>query len=282
MNFLVPLLGVVFNTTYSTLDKVALSFRGVNYKSFNAVSFPLSFLGAVLLFIIVRPPLSLELFSGNAKWLLLAWVGVSVFTNLIFYRALENDTLGEMQIAGLLKDVLIIAVSSTVFADERNILIIIPALVASSSVVWSHWEQRRFQIKKTTLLFVAYSLIAAPTIASISKVLLHTWDPVSLQMVRWGMVSVIVLSLFFRSVRRIPRSAFPLLILTNFLSVAGWALYYYSYQRSGIIYTVLLFSLQPFLVYLASLIFLKEKFHPRKTAAFMIVLVSIIVAHILR
>ncbi|MBI4094071.1 hypothetical protein HY417_03850, partial [Candidatus Kaiserbacteria bacterium] len=69
MNFLLPFIGAILNATYNTLDKVALSLRGVNYKSFNAVSFPLSFLGAVILFLIVRPPLSLGLFSGNAWWL---------------------------------------------------------------------------------------------------------------------------------------------------------------------------------------------------------------------
>jgi len=74
--------------------------------------------------------------------------------------------------------------------------------------------------------------------------------------------------------------ALPFLIITNLLTTIAWILYYFSYQISGIIYTVLIFSLQPLLVYAASLIFLKEKFHWKKFAAFMITLAAIIISQI--
>jgi len=275
MNFLFPFVGAILNSLASALDKSALFLRGVNSKSFLGTGYPLSFLGAIVLFFIVRPPLSLNLFGGISWLLILLWVAISVGLNFLFYQALQRDELGEIQVAGLFKDLLIILVSSIVFADERNLLVIVFALVASISVIWSHWENRRFNVKKHTLLLVAYSLISAPIIATISKILLRTWDPVSLQMVRWGILSIIFISLFYKAVKKIQKSAYPLLILTNFISVVGWALYYYSYQISGIIYTVLLFSLQPFLVYLMSIFFLKETFQPKKAFAFGIVLISI-------
>jgi drug/metabolite transporter (DMT)-like permease len=70
------------------------------------------------------------------------------------------------------------------------------------------------------------------------------------------------------------------LLLTNILTSIAWVLYYYSYQVSGIIYTVLIFSLQPLLVYLAGLIFFKEKFNYKKFISFAIILIAIIIAQL--
>ena len=48
-----------------------------------------------------------------------------------------------------------------------------------------------------------------------------------------------------------------------------------------LVYTMLIFSLQPLLVYFASLFFLKEPFHWKKFVAFIVVLASIAAAQIM-
>jgi drug/metabolite transporter (DMT)-like permease len=65
------------------------------------------------------------------------------------------------------------------------------------------------------------------------------------------------------------------------LTSVAWILFYFSYQRSGIIYTILIFSLQPLLVYLASVFFLKESLYWKKAVAFIVVLLSIAVAQVI-
>ena len=281
MTFLFPILAAILQAGSLTLDKVILSIRRVNFKTYTGVSFPLIFLITLVIFFIFRPPLSFDLLAGNLWWLLLISVGMTIVTNLVFYRALDDDKLGEIQTFDLLRAIPIIIFASIIFADERNFFIMIPALIASSAVIWSHWEHHHFKIAKHTLPFVVWSLSVAPIGASISKVLLVSWNPISLELVRAGAVALILGPLFVKYAQKVSFKAFSLLLATNILTSIAWLLFYFSYQRSGIIYTILVFSLQPLLVYLASVFFLKEQFHWKKATAFAIVLLSIGIAQII-
>lgn len=280
MNFLFPFLAAVLQAGSFTLDKVILSVRRVSYKTYTGVSFPLIFFITLIVFLIFQPPLTWALFSGKFLWLILLSIVLAVVVNLIFYRALDADRLSEIQTINLLKNIPIILFAGFIFADERNPIIIIAALVASLAILWSHWQKDHFQIAKYTIPFLLSVIFLSPARAAISKELLTVWNPISLELVRSGVIALFLGPLFFRYYQKISIKAFSLLILTNILTSIAWILYYFSYQISGIIYTVLLFSLQPLLVYFAALFFLKESFYKRKFIAFIVVIISIVVAQI--
>lgn len=281
MNFIFPILAAILQACSLTLDKTILSIRRVNFKNYTGVSFPLIFFITLIIFLIFRPPLSLSLFAGNLWWLLFVSIGINIVTNLIFYRALDDDKLGEIQTLDLLHVIPIIIFSSIIFTEERNFAVIIPACVASGAVIWSHLEHHHFKIAKHTLPFFLWSLSAASVGAIISKVLLASWNPISLELVRSGVMALIFGSLFSKQISKISSKAFWFLLATNISSSVAWILYYFSYQRSGIIYTVLIFSLQPLLVYFASVFFLKERLQWKKAVAFAIVLLSIVIAQVI-
>jgi len=280
MNFIFPFLAAVLQAGSFTLDKVVLSVRRVSFKTYTGISFPLIFFITLIIFLIFQPPLSLSLFSGKFFWLILASIILAIVINLIFYRALDANRLSEIQTIDLLKNIPIVIFAGFIFADERNSIVIVAALIASIAVIWSHWQKDHFQIAKYTAPFFFSILLFSPIRAVISKELLTIWNPISLELVRSGAIALILGPLFFRYCQKISRKAFFLLVLTNILTSVAWILYYFSYQISGIIYTVLLFSLQPLLVYFAALIFLKEPLRLKKLVAFLIILVSIIVAQI--
>jgi len=105
MNFLFPILAAILQAGSFTLDKVILSIRRVTFKTYVGISFPLIFVITLVIFLIFRPPLSLELFYGNLWWLILLSVAVTIINNLFFYRALDGDKLSEIQTLELLEDV---------------------------------------------------------------------------------------------------------------------------------------------------------------------------------
>jgi len=280
MNFLFPVLAAVLQAGSFTLDKVILSIRRISYKTYVGVSFPLIFIITLGIFFIFRPPLTLELIKGSI-WLIVISVGMTIITNLIFYRALHDDNLGEIQTLDLLRNIPIIISTSILFADERNFAVIIPAILASFAIIWSHWERHHFKIAKHTLPFVIWSLCVAAIGPPISKILLETWNPISLELVRSFGTAVLLGPLFFQDAQKIPSKGFLLLLGTNILTSIAWILFNFSYQRLGIIYTILIFSLQPLLVYIASVLILKERFAWKKAVAFVIVLVSIGMAQII-
>ncbi|MBI2035914.1 MAG: EamA family transporter [Candidatus Liptonbacteria bacterium] len=282
MNFLLPIAAAILQAGSFTLDKTILSLKGITYKQYIGISFPLIFLVTIIIYSIFRPPLlAPELYAGNLKWLLLVSLGFIIVTNLFYYRALDNDKLGEIQTLDLLHNVPVIIFSSIIFADERNLAIIIPALIASLAIIWSHWNHNHFEIKKFTRVYFLWTLLIAPFGAPIAKSLLAVWNPISLSLVRDGSMALILGPLFSKYSKRASATALLFLVATNMLTTIAWILFYFSYQRSGIVYTLLIFSLQPLLVYFASLVFLKEKFHKKKFIAFLVVLASIAAAQIM-
>jgi len=280
MSVIFPIGAAVLQAISFTLDKVVLSFKKITYRTYVGISFPLMFIITLIIFFIFQPPLNFSLFSGKLLYLVIASVILTIITNLIFYRALDEDKISEMEIISLLGNIPLIIFTSFIFASERNYLIIFLALLASCSVVWAHWKGHHFQIIKTTKLFLFWTLLISPFGAIITKSLLAVWSPISLELVRVGIVALILGPFFLRFERKASVKAFLLLIATNILTTVAWILYFFSYQKIGIIQTVLIFSLQPLLVYFASIFFLKEKLHWKKFISFLIILAAIVVARV--
>jgi len=272
------IVAAVLQASSFTLDKVILSIRGVNFRTYTGLSYPLIFAITLVIFLLVRPPFSLQLVSGHLRWFFLALIILSVVTNLIFYRALDHDCLGEIQTIDLFGNLPTILLAMLLFKDERNLFIIVPALVASCALVWAHWQHHRLVIARHTMHFVVWTVTGHPLAASVSKLLLRAWNPIVLELMRSGVMAVVLGLIFSHELKRASLKTGLLLVITNILTTLAFILFYFSYQRLGIVHTMLLFSLQPILVYIASLALLKEKLQPKKLIAFCIVLICIMAA----
>jgi drug/metabolite transporter (DMT)-like permease len=282
VNSLLPFLGAIFQSASFTLDKAILSFKKTGYKTYIGLSFPLIFLFDLIIFLIFRPPASLALFSGSLIWVFLGLVSISIGTNTLYYRALAKDALSELLTLGLLARLPVIIFSALAFSEERNIFIIILAVLSSAAIIWSHWGNHHFEIKKDTLSFLIWFLLVVPFGAVLSKIILGAWSPIVLMLFQDGTIALILGWLYLKESFKVSRGAVLFLLLTNLFSSVGWILYYFSVQKSGIIYTGLLFSIQPLITYLASVIFLKEGLNRKKVLAFLIVLAAVGVAQILK
>lgn len=281
MNALFPILAAILQAGSFTLDKVVLGARRVNYRAYVAVSFPFIFLITLVVYFVASPPLSWAFFAGRLGWLFAVLVVLTILSNFIFYRALDDDGLAEVETIGLLDRIPVVLVAGLFFADERRLALIVPALAAAAAVAWSHWGGR-LRFAPNTWPLLVWTVLAAPIGAAVSKELLTAWNPISLGLVRSAVVAAVFVPLYRRSAAQLSPRVLGLLVATNILTTVAWILYYFSYQRSGIVYTVLLFSLQPLLVYAAALLVLKERFQPKKLVAFLVVLASIAAAQFMR
>ncbi len=280
MSLIFPIGAAFLQAGSFTLDKIVLSLKKITYRTYVGISFPLMFIITLIIFFIFKPPLTLSLFSGNILYLLIVSIILIIITNLIFYKALDADKVSEMEIISLLGSIPLIIFTGFIFAEERDYIIIILALLASCSVIWAHWKGHHFQIIKTTKLFLLWTLLVLPFGAIITKSLLAVWNPISLELVRVGVIALILGPFFLRFEKKVSLKAFLLLIATNILTTIAWILYFFSYQKLGIIQTTLIFSIQPLLVYFASIFFLKEKLHWKKFVSFLIILTAIVLARV--
>ncbi len=281
MSLLFPIGASVLQAASFTLDKVTLSVKKVTYKTYLGISFPLIFFITLIIFFIFKPPLSLSLFSGNALYLFIGLIVLTIGTNIIFYRTLKSEKISEIETLSLLGQVSLIILTSFIFASERNPVIIFLALLSSVSVIWCHWRKDHVQIAGKIKLYLFWTVAISPFTMIITKVLLETWNPISLELVRMGFVALIFGPLFIKYSKKASFKAILLLIATNILTTIAWILYFFSYQKFGVIQTVLIFSIQPLLVYFASVFLLREKLHWKKFVCFLIILTSIIISRII-
>ena len=281
MNFLFPALAAVLQSASYAFDKATLSLKRVSYPTYLTISFPLMAFGnfiAYLLFATAIPP---ELFEGKLFWMLAVTVLISAGSNVSFYKALDSDNLSEVEMLDLFFNLPVIIFSSLLFADERNLYILIPALISSVAIIWSHWQKGHFRMKKKTLYYCLWIVLVAPFGAILTKILLQSWNAISLELVRNGSIAAIFGVAFYQIEKKkinLNTKTLVMLLITNFLSSIAYIFYNFSYQRSGIVYTFLIFSLTPLLVYFAAVVFLKEKFHLKKFVAFLIIFCAILFA----
>jgi len=279
MDFLFPILAAVFQGASVTLDKAILMMKRVSYRTYIVAGFPIIFIVTLAIFLILRPPMHLQDFEGMTGLALAAAILIAAGTNFFFYRAMGNDGLCELQTADLLKDIPTIILVSILFMDERRPVVLIAAATATLAVVWSHWEHHKLKVKGKTLHFLLWVLLMQPVQSVAEKYLLVAWNPVSYEFIRIVGITLLLVPWFFKGTsKRIPKKVIAPLILTSLFSAVAWMLYYTSYKTSGVVYTVLLFALQPFLVYMASMLFLKERFHWKRTVGFVIVLMCVVIA----
>lgn len=282
MTFIFPALAAVLQSASFTVDKLTMKIKKFTYKNYNVISFPLIFIFNLIIYFIFKPKILGESFQGVLLLLLLASIAMSFVTNIIFYRALKTDSLAEIEVISLLNRLPVILFAAFFFPEERNYVTIFLAFIAALALIWSHWERHHFHVAKKTWPFLIWTLIVSPFGAIISKKLLEVWNPIALQLVSNGVLAIIFLSIYFKNIKTTSKKAIPLLLLTNLLTTVAWILFFFSYQQSGIIYTALIFSLQPVLVYLASIFLLKEKQSLKKTIGFGVIVATIALAQIFR
>src|SRR3989338_3891203 len=222
MNAFLPLLAAVLQASSVTLDKAILRMRRVDFREYTGVSFALLFLLTPAAFLIVRPPFPLTLLGGSMGFLILASSGMTVVTNIAYYRALDHDRLQEMETLGLLAAIPTIVGSGILFSDERNPAVLVPALIAAIAVIWSYWERHHFAIARRTLPFLLWALAAGPAQAAVLKILLASWNPISLELVRSAITAAVFGMLFRQSMRPVSLHAFRFLLATNVLSAVAW------------------------------------------------------------
>src|ERR1043166_831594 len=279
---LTPFLAAVLQAASFTCDKAILNIRRITYKTYTAISFPLLFLFDCIIWFIFRPPVHWSLLAGTTGLLVVGSIATIIVTNLLYYRALKDDQLSEINVVSLTAAIPVLIVNALIFTDERRLAILIPALIAAVAVIWSHWENHKLHFAKHTPACLWWLWFTAPLNAAAAKIILATWHPIVLEMFRDGVIALVLFPLFYSSITRANARGWWLLLATNALSSSAWILYFVSYQQVGIVYTGLIFSLQPLLVYLAGVLILKEAFVPKKFVAFLIVLAAIVTAQVLR
>lgn len=266
-------LGAAAETAGTILEKRIL--KKINFKAYQTYGF--------LAIVLVIIPFMLFGFWGvsAAAWqaknlaILVFVILASVAANYFTFFALKRENLTEFEPLRLFQPLFVILLAFIVYISERQtpLNVIIPALIASVALIFSHITKHHLKFNKyavATLLgcfFFALELVA-------SKAILWYYNPLSFYLVRCFFVFIFSLILF-KSKLSSTKGLKSNMILIGAIWVFYRFLLYTGYNLYGVIFTTLMFILAPVLIYISAIIFLKEKPTIRNTIASAIILACV-------
>ncbi|MBI2263347.1 DMT family transporter [Candidatus Berkelbacteria bacterium] len=257
-------------------DKVILSRFKLDYRVFTVFLFFFLFL--------VTIPVALwwgradvAIFQPVYLIFLFLVVFLAVIWNLLLYRAVASEKLVEVELIFMSTPLVIVLLAALFLPAERDLKIFLPAIFATLALLWAHLKKHHLDFSKQQKgLLIAIVLIGLETI--LVKKLLAVYSPPLLYLARSGLIFLILL-LFLRAPKwKIKPRATWGIFKVAIVGMAQMILTYFGYQLAGVSLTTLILVLAPVLIYLFSVVFLKEKLTPKHIVSFVIILASIIYA----
>jgi len=265
--------------TSTILEKVVITQKKIDIKKFQTVSF--------LTLIIVMLPVIYFFWRLDTEALrltnILIFILIIIFSflgNIFLYYSLKHEKITQIEPARILEPLLVIliAIIFSFFINsslyERKISVILPAIIAATTLLFSHIKKHHLKFNKyfiTTLIastFFALELV-------ISRLLLDFYSPMTFYFIRALAVSILSLLIFMPNFKGLDKKSLGIILLTSI----GWVIYrvliYYGYIHYGVIFTTLLFLLAPIFIYLFAHIFLKEKISWKNIVTSLIILACV-------
>lgn len=200
---------------------------------------------------------------------------VSTIANYLTFVGLNRENLTEFEPLRLFQPLFVILLAFLVYTSERttSLKILIPALIASSALIFSHLNKNHLKLNKYALATLFGSLFFAIELVA-SKSILQYYNPLSFYLVRCFFVFLLSWMLF-HSKLRFTKGLKMQIILIAVIWVAYRFLLYTGYEIYNVIFTTLMFILAPVLIYLSAIIFLKERPTWRNTVAAIVILICV-------
>ena len=159
--------------------------------------------------------------------------------------------------------------------SEREWGVFIPGIIATFALLATRFRKHHIKIGQTAWrTIVAMLLMSFESI--LIKELLGVFSPVTLYFARTLVIAIIFFILYRPKLLSMPRNAFALTILSAVFGVVQMVLKFYGFQSLGVIETTMILILGPFLVYLASAFFFRERLFKRDVFAATVVVMCIL------
>lgn len=282
---LIPIIAAITTAAGVIMDKIVLSYQKVGHRQFLVIIFFFLFLLCLLIYPFLGK-IDPRAFTSDYLILLILVIIIASIYNILFYHGVEKEKIAEVELIIMLSPLTTILIASIFLQAERNLNVFLAGIVASGALVLSHLRQYHLTFgvfQKGLLLYI----ILYPLEAVLIKNLLFLYSPLALYLIRTFGVFV-VLAIWYLCIapylRGEPKLTFKNWKAKNYqwclaiaaLAVLQMVLTYYAYVGFGVVFTTIVLTLAPILIYLGSVVILKEKLKKRIILAAIIILACII------
>ncbi len=277
----IPLLGSLALATGTILQRIVLKKKNITIKLYQVLEF-----AAIVLVMI---PLLFFFWKFDSEALQLKNVLIfgsiiifSIIANLFVFYSVKWEKVSNLEPAKILEPlfVILLAIIFSFFFEElyeRNLKVVIPAIIAAAALVLSHIKKKHLQFNKYFLAAIAGSFFFALELV-LSRLILDFYSPITFYFLRSSAVLIISLALFRPNFKKIDKPMRFRILLIGAVWVAYRIIVYYGYINFGVIFTSLVIMLAPIFIYTFAHIFLKEKIKLRNIISAIIIIAAILYA----
>lgn len=207
----------------------------------------------------------------------------SFLANLFYFYAIKWEKVTHLEPVKISESffvILLAIIFSFIFGEglyERNLSIIIPAIIASLALIFSHLKKHHLEFNKYFVAAIFGSFFFALELV-LSRLILDSYSPLTFYFIRCIGILAIGLIAFKTKLNSLDGKLKLKILGIGFLWTIYRVIIYYGYVNLGVIYTTLSLMLSPLFIYLFAHKILKEKLEWRNIIAAVIIVASIIYA----
>ena len=202
--------------------------------------------------------------------LLVGVILLATAANLLFYWAIGREKISEVEPFLLFNPLVAILIAGLFYPGERVWSVYIAAAISSIVLVWSHWHKHKLTLTRGLMAIVGFSVIYGIETSAI-KTLLTVYEPLALYSIRSVFVLVTLSLVAWPNFKIIKPHHFAVFGVLGALAVASVVATYTAFQLRGLSETIFIFTLSPILIYVLSVIFLREKWRVKNIIASVII-----------
>jgi drug/metabolite transporter (DMT)-like permease len=278
----IPFLGALGLAIGTILERATLMKKNIQIKTYHVTIF-FAIILAMIPFLYFFWRLDSPAFELKNILIFSAVIITSLVANIFVFYSLKWEKITKLEPARILEPlfVIMLALVFSLFIDhnlyERNLKIIIPALVASAALIFPHLKKHHLSINKYIIAAILGSFFFALELI-ISRLILDFYSPITFYFLRCSSIFLISLIAFRPNFKKIDKKSIWIILITGAIWAAYRIIIYWGYLNYGIIFTTLMVMLGPIFIYILAWKFLKEKISWKNIISALIIIGSVVYA----
>jgi len=277
----IPILGAFALGAGTVLERFILKKKKIGIKLYQTVSF-FAITLIMLPFLYFFWKLDAGAFSLKN---ILIFVGViisSITANLFVFYSLKWEKITNLEPARILEPlfVVLLAVIFSFFTQglyERNVKLVIPAIIAAVALIFPHIKKHHLKVNKYIIAAICGSLFFALELV-LSRLILDFYSPITFYFLRCISIFLISIIIFKPNFKILDKKNSIIIFITGAIWVVYRIAVYFGYLKYGVIFTTLVIMLGPIFIYILADIFLKEKLNWKNLISSIIIIACVMYA----
>jgi drug/metabolite transporter (DMT)-like permease len=281
MVYYLPFIGAIALASGFMFEKVVLRRRKVDIKLYQTASF-LAIILVMLPFLYFFWKLEAQAFTGMNLFIFALVVLFSMIANMFTFYSMKWEKVSNLEPAKMLEPLftILLAIIFSFFAVglyDRNMNVIVPALIAGLALIFSHLKKHHIDFNKYFIAAIFGAFFFALELVT-TRLILNYYSPLTFYFARCSAIFLLSLIIFRPDFKKLGKKSSLYVLITGAIWVIYRTIVYYGYLNLGVIFTTLIIMLGPVFVYLFARIFLKEKIEPRNIIASAVIVVCVLYA----